>query len=161
MGNGDENATAGEVRLLTARDIDPRWTLLAELPHATVYRAAPRVVVAAPESGVRDFTEFALEHRRLLEDLIRESGVTHSLVVLLDRVLDQDAGARKAWADTDPRLIHAAALVCSSMLARALGAFFLGLRQPKMPTRIFGTTEAALAWAREQSALRTRSTSGE
>ena len=50
---------------------------------------------------------------------------------------------------TDPRvlavLIAALALVCDSLLARAIGSFFVGLRQPSVPTAMVRSVDDGVA----------------
>jgi hypothetical protein len=49
-------------------------------------------------------------------------------------------------------MFFAMALVVGSPLSRVLGNFFLGLKKPLLPTRLFSNLEDARAWLREQRA---------
>jgi hypothetical protein len=52
----------------------------------------------------------------------------------------------------DPQVFFAAALVVANPLARAIGSFFLGLTRPGVPTKLFDSIDAALAWVDTQRA---------
>jgi hypothetical protein len=71
----------------------------------------------------------------------------------MDPVLEQDAGARTVYRDLpDPAFQVCFALVGSSAFGRAVGSVFLGLSRPRVPTRMFGSFEEAVAWIREKLA---------
>jgi hypothetical protein len=40
--------------------------------------------------------------------------------------------------------------VCRSLLARAIGSFFLGIHRPRVPTAMFAGLDEALDWCRSR-----------
>jgi hypothetical protein len=48
----------------------------------------------------------------------------------------------------DPAFQACFALVGGTTFGRAVGSFFIGIHPPRVPTRMFATTEEALRWAR-------------
>jgi hypothetical protein len=111
---------------------------------------AEPVLVAVPVDGYMQTEAGALKSLSEFERLAREMNQPMAVIILVDRVASQDAASRRVWAErADPRLHQGLALVCSSLLSRAIGSFFMGLNRPKVPTRMFGTYPEALEWARE------------
>ena len=56
-----------------------------------------------------------------------------------------------AWLkiDQSPMFQTGFALVGKTMFGRAVASVFMGLHPPRVPTRMFGTFEEALAWIKE------------
>lgn len=62
-------------------------------------------------------------------------------------LVGMDRGARLYFAGEETAKVEsAAALIIESPLSKAVGNFFMGLNKPIIPTRLFTSEEAALAW---------------
>jgi hypothetical protein len=128
-----------------------QWKKVGGTTAGAYFEVEPRVLVAVPRQGYVQSEEGARASLEESNRLARQRGSSHAVVILVDQVAAQDARSRRVWAtEADPRLYCGFALVCSSMLARAIGSFFLGLNRPVVPTRMFETFEEARAWARAQ-----------
>jgi hypothetical protein len=80
-------------------------------------------------------------------------GVRRAMLVDMSRVKSISREARTVYtrrqnADT----VRALALVIGSPLSRMIGNFFIGLNKAPMPTRLFTSTDDALAWLRAEQA---------
>jgi hypothetical protein len=74
---------------------------------------------------------------------------------MMDRVVEQDGGARAVYRDEpDPAFQACFALVGKTAFGRAVASIFIGINPPRVPTRLFATLEEALAWVR--TIVRTR-----
>ncbi len=115
------------------------------------FELAPDVLVAIPRAGYVQSSEGA---RRSLEELYRiarERGRRLAVLILVDRVVSQDADSRRVWQrGLDPELVCCLGLVGSTLLARAIGSFFIGLQRPAVPTRMLSDIDTALRWAQER-----------
>lgn len=129
-------------------DILPDWERLPGTEAGAFYRIGPDVLLAIPRPGFQQTEPAARASLEALDRIARDAGRKQCMVVLLDRVVSQDAGARRVWSSTRaPETRCGQALVCDSLLARAIGSFFLGLNRGSVPTRMFADLDAASAWA--------------
>lgn len=143
--------TRREGRIFDARvHIDTsQWKRVGGTDAGGYYEIEPDILVAVPREGYMQTEAGARASLVEADRLARERGRRPALIILVDRVLSQDARSRRVWAvEADPRLRCGFALVCSSLLARAIGSFFMGLNKPAVPTRMFADLEGALAWCR-------------
>lgn len=106
----------------------------------------PDIVITVPVKGTMDTPKNASENVALLYNYARDLGRPCCCVVIMDNLLSQDAEARRAYQEIDPKLVFAAGLVVESPLSRALGSFFIGLARPVAPTKLFDTVEKAIEW---------------
>ncbi len=106
------------------------------------------ILIIVPKEGMMDTPKSASENVALLYNYARSLGRPCCAVVIMDNVLSQDAEARRAYQEIDPKLVFAAGLVVRSPLARALGSFFIGLARPIAPTKLFDSVEKAIEWLR-------------
>ena len=114
------------------------------------YEIEPRLLVAAPTPGYIQTEAGARASLAEFERIARERGAACAVIVLVDNVASQDAAARRVWvAETRPELMCCCAMVCSSLLSRAIGSFFLGLNRPRVAAEMHPNIEAAIAWARD------------
>ena len=69
-------------------------------------------------------------------------------LILMQRVARVTREARSYFSDSpeNKRVVSRAALVVGTPLSRTIGNFFLGLNRTDIVTRLFGSTEEALAW---------------
>ena len=111
------------------------------------FMVAPHIIVAAPRSGSVDDAASARENVQFQHAYARALGRPCAVIVLLGSLSNQDAAARRVYADQmDPSLVFATALVVNSALARAMGSFFLGLTKPRLALGLFPSLDACLPW---------------
>ncbi len=108
----------------------------------------PDILIIVPNEGTMDNAKDARENMAFYQSYARSLGKPIGNVVIMANMLSQDAEARRAYAEADPRLAFGAALVVESLLSRALGSFFIGLSRPIVPTRLFDSVESAMEWLR-------------
>jgi hypothetical protein len=109
------------------------------------------VLIAVPQPGYEQTEARARESLTELTRIIRDRGRKQALVVVVDNVQSQDAGSRRVWQrELDPTILCGLALVCESLLARAIGSFFIGLRRPVVPTCLVPNIEDGLIWTETQ-----------
>jgi hypothetical protein len=133
---------------MNALEIKPEWGLLPGTEAGAYYRVGPDVVLAVPKPGFKQSEAAAQRSLAALDRIAREAGRKQCMVVLIDRVASQDAASRRVW--SAPRTEETRcgqALVCDTLLARAIGSFFLGLSKSAIPTRMFSDLDSACAWA--------------
>ena len=106
----------------------------------------PDLLIIVPVEGTMDNAKDARENVAFFHNYARTLGRPCGCVVIMANMLSQDAEARRAYANIDPRLFFAAALVVESALSRALGSFFVGLSRPVVPTKLFDSVENAIEW---------------
>jgi hypothetical protein len=119
-------------------------------PAGRYLRWAPGILVAVPNAGYVQTEEGA--RRSLLEcdRIAKADGRKQAVVILVDHVLSQDARSRRVWSTARSAETRCAqALVCNTLLARAIGSFFLGLTRAHVPTHMFAELQQAAAWAQE------------
>jgi hypothetical protein len=113
-------------------------------------RLAPGILVAVPEAGYQQTEEGARRSLAECDRIAAEEGRRQAVIILVDRVVSQDARSRRVWsASRSSETRCAQALVCTTLLARAIGSFFLGLTRAHIPTRMFATLDDAATWAQE------------
>lgn len=125
------------------------WRHLGDTANTRNYEAEPGVLAVIPHPRSRDDGATARENVELqLRHLAAwGGGVT---VIFFDNLVAQDKEARRVYQTIpDPAVMRGTALVGGTMLARAIGSFFLGLSRPRVPLKMFGELAPALAWARE------------
>lgn len=114
------------------------------------YEVAPDVLVAVPREGYQQDEAGARASLRTLNDIAKARGRSLVTIILVDSVKSQDSSARRVWIDgLDPKYMCGLGLVASTLLARAIGSFYLGLSRPVIPIKMFGTIHDAVAWGRE------------
>lgn len=127
------------------------WTRIGQTSNAELYEIEPRILAVVPFDGTSDDEHTARESVRLQLEHLRGHGLRAGVVVFVDRVADQSAAARTVYRDEpDPAFQACFALVGGTPFGRAVGSVFIGLNRPKVPTKLFSTFDAALAWAREK-----------
>ena len=133
-------------------DIDTTaWKVAVDLPHGVLHWIEPGVVAAIPDDGVVETPDLSQKVYDGYAQCAEELGHPIAIVVFVDRLGDQTPEVREFWAKVmQPDVLCAVALVCSSFFARAVGSFFMGIRRPIVPTRMFATLDQGLAWARKR-----------
>jgi hypothetical protein len=113
------------------------------------------VLIAVPEKGARETAITARAHMDLVTGHFRSLGAPGALIVMVDRALEQDAGARAVYVEaTKPEMFTCVAFVGGTMLGRAIASVYVRLTAAAVPTRLFGTFDEALRWARDLNAER-------
>jgi hypothetical protein len=114
-------------------------------------RIAPDVIVAVPRPGYVQDEAGARASLHEFVRIAREIGRKQALVVIVDRVQSQDGTSRRVWQrEMDPGTVCCLALVADSLLGRAIASFFVGLRRPSVPTRLFATLDQAVSWCSDR-----------
>ncbi len=131
------------------------WTAIGRTSNAEFFEVEPGVLAVVPFEGVTDNAATARESIALQVDYLRSHGRRAGVLVMIDRVLEQDTGARAVYREApDPAFQACFALVGRTVLGRAVGSVFLGLHPPRVPTRMFGTVDEAVRWIRQTLATR-------
>jgi hypothetical protein len=126
------------------------WTPIGRSSNADFFEVEPGVLAVVPFDGITDNATTAAESIRVQLEYLRPKGLRAGVLVFMDRVAQQDSGARTVYREApDPAFQACFALVGSTIFGRAVGSVFIGLHPPRVPTRMFGTLEEAVAWIRE------------
>jgi hypothetical protein len=100
-------------------------------------------------SRVAPLAEINLEHAKENTKKVRDLSGDVVYPILVDmrkiRSISKEARDHFAMRDRKPGVIAIAMLV-SSPLSRIIGNFFLGLNQPRVPTRMFTDRDQAEQW---------------
>ncbi len=116
-----------------------------------VFEIEPSIYAVFPPEGFVQNESQALSLLSFFQELAEKAGRPLALVVFLDTMDSQDPEARAVWRGLESSVVHCSALVCTSFFARVLGGFILAMIRPKMPTKMTGSFERALAWIHKQS----------
>ncbi|HUX33888.1 MAG TPA: hypothetical protein VMV51_08435 [Gemmatimonadaceae bacterium] len=129
------------------------WTRIGASDNADFFEVEPGILAVVPREGTDDNAHTARQSIAIQLDHLRARGAPAGIVVFMDPVVEQDAGARTVYREApDPELQRCFALVGSSAFGRAVASVFLGLSRPRVPTRMFATFDDAVAWIRERLA---------
>ncbi len=133
-----------------------RWKPLGERANTRYYVVEERVLAAVPRIGSVD-TESTARANMAFQHAHFQETAPGVILIFFDNLVSQDKGARAVYQnEANPSLLLATALVGGNLLSRAMGSFFMGLSKPRMPVKMFGTTEEAIDWARERIAVNER-----
>ncbi|MBI3399890.1 MAG: hypothetical protein HY048_00600 [Acidobacteria bacterium] len=126
------------------------WTRIGRSSNADFFEVEPGILAVVPFDGITDNAATAAESIRVQLEYLRPKGMRAGVLVFMDRVAEQDSGARAVYREAPDPAFHACfALVGSTIFGRAVSSVFIGLHPPRVPTRMFGTLEEAIAWIRE------------
>lgn len=140
-----------------AEAVRDEWEIIDVADDVNIYRVEPRILALVPAMGMTETEESARQTTRRVARIAVEEGLSQSAFVLMDRVSGQEAGARRVWLrEADPSYFHAAALVGSSPLGRAISSFFVGMRRPRMSTCFLADVPKAIAWLHEMQRIHGR-----
>ncbi len=129
-----------------------RWARIGQSTNAVFYEIERGVLAVVPFDGCDDDEATARESIRIQLDHLRAQKARAGVLVFMDRLVSQSAGAREVYrVAPDPAYQACFALVGGTMFGRAAGSIFIGLHPPRVPTRLFAELDAALAWAREKA----------
>lgn len=125
------------------------WTPVGESTNTAYFLVEPGILAAVPHEGARDDFASATDNQRFQNEHFRAAGAAGVVIVFVDRMVSQDAAARRVYGtDLDVTVIRATALVGGTLLGRAMISFFLGLSRPRVPVKTFADGPSAIAWAR-------------
>jgi hypothetical protein len=125
------------------------WTKVGGTAAGGYYEIEPRVLLALPNPGYVQDADGARRSLAEFNRIARERGQAHVTIVLVDRVVSQSAASRRVWMDeADGKLMCGVVLVCGSLLARAIGSFFIGLNRPRMPVSMVSSLDQGRRAAR-------------
>src|SRR5689334_13991760 len=97
-------------------------------PAGKYLRLEPGILVAVPVPGYVQTEEGARQSLEECDRIAAAEGRRQAVIILVDPVVSQDARSRRVWSVPRPNETRCAqALVCTTLLARAIGSFFLGL----------------------------------
>lgn len=131
--------------------VDPsNWTCVGESSNSRYYELEAEVLGCVPRDGAIDDLASARANIAFQNAYWRERGHGGVVVVFIDYLSSQDKDARRVYqSEPDPAFMRGTALVGGSMLARAIGSFFLGMVRPRIPVKMVATLAEALAWAQQ------------
>jgi hypothetical protein len=125
------------------------WRRIGVSSNADFFEVEERVLAVVPFDRCDDDEETARESIRIQLEYLRPLEKRAGVLVFMDRILTQSASAREVYrVAPDPAFQACFALVGGTTFGRAVGSFFIGIHPPRVPTRMFATTEEALHWAR-------------
>lgn len=125
------------------------WTKIGTSANADFYEVEPQILAVVPFDGSLDDASTAKESVRIQLEHMRATGRRAGVIVFMDRVVQQDSGARTVYRDApDPAFQVCFALIGGTPFGRAVASIFLGLSPPKVPTRMFSSFDEAIAWVR-------------
>jgi hypothetical protein len=126
-----------------------QWTKVGGTAAGAYYELEPRILFALPHPGYVQDAEGARRSLAEFNRIAGERGQAHVAIVLLDRVVSQNAAARRVWSDeVDQKLMCGMVMVCSSLLARAIGSFYIGLNRPQTPVSMVASLDQGRRAAR-------------
>lgn len=123
------------------------WNKFGQTANADFYEISPGILAVVPFNGCTDDETTAKASVRTQLDYLRHNNQKAGVVIFMDNIAQQTAGARAVYRDEpDPAHQVCFALVGGTVFGRAVGSVFLGLSQPRVPTQMFATLEQALEW---------------
>jgi hypothetical protein len=124
---------------------------IGQSANADFFEMEERVLAVVPFDRCDDNEQTARESIRIQLAYLRERKKRAGVLVFMDRIVSQSAAAREVYrVEPDPAFQTCFALVGGTPFGRAVASFFIGIHPPRVPTRLFATTDEALHWARLQ-----------
>ena len=131
---------------------DPNWKKLGTSSNADFYRIAEDVLGIVPFADTTDDQKTARESIAFQREHWRAVGHRGAVVVFMDTVVQQDAGARAVYVDEVQSLPSTCfALVGESFYGYATSQVFTGLSKPGRPTNVFRSLDEARPWMAEMN----------
>ena len=116
-----------------------------ETTNAIITLRPPGITWIEYRPGARDSLQDAEEHLAAQEELA--DGGSRPTLIDIRPMAGIDKEARDLYAGPRANGVNAAtALVVKSRISRVIGSFFIGLNKPGRPTRMFTSTDKAVAW---------------
>ena len=128
------------------------WTPIGSTEKCDNFIVTPYLMVMVPKEGMRDTAESAREQVQFQDDYWAKVGHAGCVAIFMDRIVDQEAGARDVYAETTHGAMTLGyALIGSTFWGRAIAAVYTGLKKPPIPTRFFASLEAAMPWIEQMT----------
>lgn len=128
-----------------------RWTKIGSTSNADFYEVDAEILAVVPYENCSDDEESARASVAMQLEYLRARNRRAGIIVFMDRILEQDAGARRVYRELpDPTFQACFALVGGTSFGRAASSIFLALSPPRAQTRFFSTFDEASAWARSR-----------
>jgi len=125
------------------------WTAIGRSDNADFYQIEDGLLAVVPFDGCVDDAATARQSVQMQHDHLQATGRRAAVLVFMDRVVEQNSSARAVYRDMpDPALVIAYALIGGTAFGRAVASIFIGISPPRVPTKMFGSFEDAVAWAR-------------
>jgi hypothetical protein len=134
---------------------DPAWKHLGKTANADFYELAHDLIAIVPHPNTKDDAATARQSVRFQDAHWRKVGRRGAVVVFMDNVIEQDAGARAVYTDEVSSLPTTCyALVGETFYGHATAAVFEGLSKPGLPTNVFRSLDDARPWIAEMNRTR-------
>lgn len=131
------------------------WKHIGSTDNAEFYEVEPEILAVVPHERSVDDETTARQSIELQLEYLRRHDRRAGVIVFVDRVVDQDAGARSIYRTApDPTRQVCFALVSEDRFGMAVASIFMKLSPPKSPTKMFEDVERAKAWIRSMVAKR-------
>lgn len=131
---------------------DPGWTKVGTTSNADFYRVSEDILAVVPFPDSLDDQKTARESIGIQDKHWRSVGHRGAVVVFMDNVVQQDAGARAVYAsEVASHPTTCFALVGETFYGYATSQVFTGLAKPGRPTNVFRSLADALPWIEEQN----------
>lgn len=131
---------------------DPTWVHIGSTTISEHYAMREDVIVIVPRPDCRDTEETARESLAFQRRYWREKGHRGAVIIFMDPVLEQDAGARAVYTnETGDTGTTGYALIGETLFAQATSAVFMGLAKPAVVTRVFASLPDALPFVDEMN----------
>ncbi|MGE5183908.1 MAG: hypothetical protein ACM31C_17680 [Acidobacteriota bacterium] len=134
---------------------NPAWRHVGKTSNADFYEIDADILAIVPFADSRDDETSARESIAFQDRHWRAAGHRGAVIVFMDNVIEQDAGARGVYAEeTSHTLTTCYALVGETFFGHAAGAVFTGLARPTPPTQVFRSVAEARPWIAAQNRAR-------
>jgi hypothetical protein len=123
------------------------WKKFGDTANAEFYEVEPDILAVVPHEKCRDDATTAAASIDTQLKYLKEKGRRAGVMIFMDRISDQDSGARSIYRDRPDKQYQAGfALVGGTAFGRAVAGFFIGISHPPVPTKMFATEKEAMAW---------------
>ena len=134
---------------------DPSWKKVGSTSNADFYLIADDILGIVPFHDTTDDQETARESIGFQDTHWRSVGRRGAVVVFMDTVVQQVAGARAVYAEETHTLPTTCfALVGETFYGYATSQVFTGLSKPGLPTNVFKSLADARPWIDEMNRAR-------
>lgn len=131
---------------MTAKPND-KWTFVCQTLNCDMYRLRDDLIAMIPFPDVRETEETALANLQAQADFWQERGHGGGAIIFMDPILEQDAGARAAYAKNAGKVgTQCFALIGESYFAMVSASLYTGISRPNAAIEVFRNLEEALPW---------------
>ena len=128
------------------------WISLGRTSNAEIFEVEPTLLAIVPDDKCRDDEATARESIEFQRRHWQARGRRGAVVVFMDAIIEQDAGARGVYAnETHGHPTTCFALVGETFFGFAVSQVFTGLAKPPVPTTVFRSLADARPWIEEQN----------